>query len=147
MACVEGMVQQDRHVTAHRVATIASISIGRAHLLIHDVLQCCISVTARDATSSDGRKQSAANGTQFDTSGKVLAGKSGKVHHHRHRYSQELQATSLNWKHTSLTKTKLKRQRSAEKMLLMSFWDEEGVLHMQLLQQGATLNVDTTMTQ
>lgn len=33
VACVEGMVQQDRHVTAHRVATIASISTGRAHLL------------------------------------------------------------------------------------------------------------------
>jgi hypothetical protein len=47
----------------------------------------------------------------------------------------------MEWKHsTSLMKTKFKRQKSAGKVLLMAFWDEEGMLHMEFLEQGATVN-------
>lgn len=46
----------------------------------------------------------------------------------------------MELKNTSPTKTKLKRQKSAGKVVLVEFWNEESLLHMEFLKRGATVN-------
>ena len=55
----------------------------------------------------------------------------------------ELKQQSMEWRHTSLsTKTKFKQTTLTRKIMCTVFWDRKGVLLVNFLLQGSTINTD-----
>ena len=60
-----------------------------------------------------------------------------------HHYSPESRRQSMEWKHAnSPTKKKFKTQPSAGKVMCTVFWDRKGVIHVEFLERGETVNSD-----
>jgi len=47
---------------------------------------------------------------------------------------------SMEWRHTLQTKTKFKQTTSTQKIMCTMFWDTKGVLLVDFLPQGSTIN-------
>ncbi|GFO12124.1 histone-lysine N-methyltransferase SETMAR [Plakobranchus ocellatus] len=68
---------------------------------------------------------------------RILTGDESWVHH----YDPECKAQSMEYRHkTSPSPRKFKVVASARKVLFIVFWDMEGVVHMEFLEQGQTVN-------
>ncbi|GFO00681.1 histone-lysine N-methyltransferase SETMAR [Plakobranchus ocellatus] len=69
----------------------------------------------------------------------ILTGDESWVHH----YDPEYKTQSMEYRHkTSPSPRKFKVVASARKVLFTVFWDIEGVVHMEFLEQGQTVNSD-----
>ena len=67
----------------------------------------------------------------------IVTGDESWVHH----YDPECKAQSMEYRHkTSPSPRKFKVVASARKVLFTVFWDMEGVVHMEFLEQGQTVN-------
>ncbi|GFN86338.1 histone-lysine N-methyltransferase SETMAR [Plakobranchus ocellatus] len=68
---------------------------------------------------------------------RILTGDKSWVHH----FDSECKAQSMEYRHkTSPSPRKFKVVASARKVLFTVFWDMEGVVHMDFLEQGQTVN-------
>ncbi|GFN80831.1 transposase [Plakobranchus ocellatus] len=68
---------------------------------------------------------------------RILTGDESRVHH----YDSECKAQSMEYRHkTSPSPKKFKVVASARKVLFTVSWDMEGVVHMEFLEQGQTVN-------
>ena len=68
---------------------------------------------------------------------RIVTGDECWVHH----YDPECKAQSMEYRHkTSPSPRKFKVVASARKVLFTVFWDMEGVVHMEFLEQGQTVN-------
>ena len=68
---------------------------------------------------------------------RIVTGDESWVHH----YDPECKAQSMEYRHkTSPSPRKFKVVASARKVLFTVFWDMEGVVHMEFLEQGQTVN-------
>jgi len=80
--------------------------------------------------------------TQYSEEGKnffshVVTGNETWVSHKAPKLKQQ----SMEWRHTSLpTKTKFKQTTSTRKVMCTMFWDRKGVLLVDFLLQGSTIN-------
>lgn len=81
---------------------------------------------------------------QYETEGesfldRIITGDETWCHH----YSPENRRQSMEWKHAdSPTKKKFKTQPSAGKVMCTVFWDRKGVIHVEFLERGETVNSD-----
>ena len=68
---------------------------------------------------------------------RIVTGDESWVHH----YDPESKAQSMEYRHkTSPSPRKFKVVASARKVMFTVFWDMEGVVHMEFLEQGQTVN-------
>jgi hypothetical protein len=137
---VEELIQRDRYVIVD-VTTEVVIGHASAHKLIHDILQYR-KVSSRwmpRQLTQDHKAQRMGTSLQhllrYEMEGNVILlriGDESWVHHFT-----KTKAASMAWKHTtSLIRKKFKTTPSTEKVLLTVFWDAEGVLLLDFLEQG-----------
>jgi hypothetical protein len=136
---VEELIQWDRHVTVDSIATEVDIGHALFHKLIHDILQYrkVPSRWVHRQLTPDHKAQQMGTSLQHllhcETEGsaflfQIMTGDESWV---RHSGSK---ATSMTWKHmTSPVQKKFKTSPSVDKVLLIVFWDAEGVLLLDFL--------------
>lgn len=145
---VKTMVMSDRRITIQTIADSLGMSQERVHSIIHKNLKMS-KVSARwvprlltDQMKDARLTMSRHNLSIFeaDPDGflkRFVTMDETWVHHH----TPECKKMSMQWKHASSpTPTKAKVLKSAGKVMLSVFWDSEGVLLVDFLKKGNTIN-------
>jgi len=133
IAAVENVIRENRHVTVKEVASILDISVGSAHHIIHDDLKfrkvCARWVPKRLTPEMKERRVDACQEPllRYEAGGeaflqRIVTGEESWVHF----YEPEQKRKSMEWRHTSSPKPKVRVQRSAGKVMLTFFWITTG---------------------
>lgn len=144
---VDDIIRGDRRVTADEVCRIISLSKGSVITIIKQLgySKVCARWVPRMLTdqNKEARKTIASQHLQrFRLEGdeflkKIVTGDETWVHF----FEPESKRQSMEWRHTSSPrKKKFKTVRSAGKVMATVFWDTEGVILVDFLEQGCTIN-------
>jgi len=145
---VDGMIQQDRRVRIRTIAAVLDISKSRVYDIVHDKLgyhKICARWVPKQLTdahkasrmtlSLDHLSRYHVEGNQFLD--RIVTGDETWVHY----ATPESKRDSMTWKHLgSPPMRKFKTNPSARKMMATVFWDSRGIILMEFLQHGQTVN-------
>ncbi|GFO06639.1 histone-lysine N-methyltransferase SETMAR [Plakobranchus ocellatus] len=143
---VDCMIRANRRVKQKEIANAVGISKERVHHIVTTGLPKSLcplgpkTAHCRDESAEKGHVYSTlerynAEGEAFLQ--RILTGDESWVHH----YDPECKAQSNDyWHKTSPSPRNFKVDASARKALFPVFWDMEGVVHMDFLEQGQTVN-------
>ena len=145
---VDCMIRANRRVKQKEIADEVGISKERVHHIATTVLdyrkvsarwvprQLTVEMKAqRKDMCTQLLERYNAEGEAFLQ--RIVTGDESWVHH----YDPECKAQSMEYRHkTSPSPRKFKVVASARKVLFTVFWDMEGVVHMEFLEQGQTVN-------
>ena len=143
------LIRGNRRIRVSDLSNRVNCSVGTVsgiirHLGYHKV---CAKWVPRDLTQQqkDPRRNiSATLHHQFREAGEeffrgVVTGDESWVHH----YEPETKRQSMEWKHPrSSTARKLRTGPSAGKVMATIFWDQDGILLVDFLEPGQTVNSD-----
>jgi len=143
---VEALIRTDRRISLDDIARTLDISHGSAHNLVKSLgfSKVCARWVPRQLTP-DLKRQRLDCCTELlqlnerdDTFlRRIVTGDETWVHH----YEPESKRQSMEWRHPSSPKTKkFKTQTSAGKVMATVFWDCRGVILVDFLPQGTTVN-------
>ena len=147
---VETCILADRRVTVHEIANELSLSVGSVETIIHEQLKF-FKVSARWVPQqlTDEHKQQRLDACQALITryqeeenkflSRIVTCDETWVHH----YTPESKRSSMQWKHlSSPSPKKFKIQPSAGKIMACIFWDSQGVIFVDFVPQGHTVNTD-----
>ena len=142
------IIMADRRTTQRQIADTLKISQSSVHEIIRDTLKMT-KVSARwvprlltEKQKIERARSARSNLAIFNADpegflNRFVTMDETWVHH----YEPETKEQSKQWKHaTSPTPTKAKSQPSAGKVMASIFWDSEGVLLVDYLEKGKTIN-------
>ena len=145
---VHKLVIENRRISLYELEEATGISYGSIHNILHDELHMS-KVCARWVPKmlSDDMKQSrvtisGAMLTRYNTNPddfhfRVVTCDETWLYH----YDPESKQESMEWKHATSPKTKkFKATRSTKKVMSTIFWDSKGVIHIDYLPHGTTMN-------
>ena len=145
---VEAAILEDRRTTVRQLAQGVKISVGSVEKIIHDHLHMR-KVSARwvprlltpfqkqERVTCSQALLDMCQGNQEDFFNRLITQDETWVHH----YDPETKAQSKQWKHFDSPPPKKARvQPSAGKVMLTVFWDQRGVVMMDFLAKGTTIN-------
>lgn len=144
---IQDMVLADRRVTIQHIAETLNISTGTAHHIMSDVLgysKVCARLVprmltpemkrVRVQTSVENLRLYRANPEEFCC--RYVTMDETWAHH----FDPETKQQSMQWKHTCSPVTfKFRQVASAGKVMASVFWDIEGVLMIDYMEQGKTV--------
>lgn len=147
------LMQEDRHLTVAEIASIMNISVGTAHSILKDKLQLsrvCARLVPHMLTSeqmlnrinvcNEWKAMLKRDPTFLN---RVITCDETWVHHHDPLTKQE----SSVWKHVDSPPPKKVRQtKSATKVMMLVFFDHEGVIYQHEVPHGVTVNADHYIT-
>ena len=147
---VDEMIQANRRIKVREVSEMLGISVGSAQFVIHDVLgyrKLCARWVPhmlspelklnRSRVSEELLARYTDEGEAFIR--RIVTGDETWVHH----YDPENKSQSKEYRHTgSPGPKKFKVVSSAKKVLMTVFWDCDGLIHMEFLEHGSTVNSD-----
>ena len=145
---VDEIIQANRRIKVRDVSEMLGISVGSAQYIIHDVLgyrKVCARWVPhmlspelklnRSQVSDELLARYTDEGEAFLR--RIVTGDETWVHH----YDPENKRQSKEYRHTgSPSPKKFKVVSSAKKVLMTVFWDCDGLIHMEFLEQGSTIN-------
>jgi hypothetical protein len=147
---IEGLIQESRRIRLRDIADELNISIGTVHNIAHEQLgyrKVCSRWVPKQLTEvhkSTRMGLSLVQLTRYHEEGvqflqRIVTGDETLVHH----VAPETKQAFITWKHASspLSK-KFKTTQSAKKIMATVFWDHNGVLLVDFLTQGDTVNAD-----
>jgi histone-lysine N-methyltransferase SETMAR len=147
VAQVEQLVMKDRRATVEEIAETVGMSVGTVHRILHEHL-CLVKVSARwiPKLLSAQQKLDRVNickellQNYYDLDGfyaRLVTGDESWFHY----YEPESKVSSMQWKHPdSPAPVKPLSTPSAGKRMATVFWDSEGILLIEWLPQGETIN-------
>ena len=144
---VHQLVMGNRRITLHELEEATRLSYGSIHSILHDNLHMS-KVCARwvPRMLSDDMKLS-----RVTISGAMITRYNANPDFHfrlvtcdetwLHHYDPESKQESMEWKHVTSPRTKkFKSTRSPRKVMATIFWDSKGVIHVDYLPHGTTMN-------
>lgn len=147
---VDEIVRNNRRVRQSEIALQLGISKERVQAIISNLnyRKICARWVPRLLTEQMKKKRVDAcveflaryrrDGDQFLHN--IVTGDESWIHH----YDPESKRASMEFRHPSSPGVrKPKTQASAGKVMLTAFWDAEGVVHIEFLQKGSTINSDS----
>lgn len=148
MEAVEDSVMNDRRVSVRKIAAETQVSVGSVETILHEHLHM-FKVSARwiprllTPEQKQVRKETSRevldlfNEDPEDFLGRLVTQDETWVPH----FDPESNAESRQWKHpASPPPKKCRVVRSAGKVMVTVFWDADGVLLVDFLEQGRTIN-------
>ena len=147
---VDAIIQSNRRVKMRNVAEMTGISYERVRYIITDILaykKVCARWVPRMLTNDMKAERVRVCGellARYEEEGecflrRIVTGDESWVHH----YDPENKKQSMEFRHKgSPCPKKFKVVRSAGKVLLTVFWDCQGIVHMEFLEHGNTVNSD-----
>jgi histone-lysine N-methyltransferase SETMAR len=146
-ASVDGLIRNNRRISCRVIADSVGISLGTAQTIVAELgySKVCARWVPRQLTEelkvkrinicTDLLQRYASEGDAFMNS--IVTGDESWAHH----YEPETKRQSLQWHHLgSPSPKKFKVTASAGKVMMTVFWDSSGVLHVEFLQKGGTIN-------
>ena len=145
---VHKLVIENRRISLYELEEATGISYGSIHNILHDELHMSkVCVRWVPKMLSDDMKQSrvtisGAMLTRYNTNPddfhfRVVTCDETWLYH----YDPESKQESMEWKHATSPKTKkFKATRSTKKVMSTIFWDSKGVIHIDYLPHGTTMN-------
>jgi [histone H3]-lysine36 N-dimethyltransferase SETMAR len=146
-ATVDELIRSDRRVSCRIIADSVGISIGTAHTIVAELgySKVCARWVPRQLTDelklnrfnicTDLLQRYASEGCAFMN--RIVTGDESWAHH----YEPETKRQSMQWHHIgSPTPKKFKLAPSAGKVMITVFWDVQGVLLIDFLPKGETIN-------
>jgi [histone H3]-lysine36 N-dimethyltransferase SETMAR len=146
-AAVDGLIRSDRRVSCRIIAESLGISLGTVHTIISELeySKVCARWVPRQLTDelklkrlnvcTDLLQRYASEGNAFMDS--IVTGDESWAHH----YEPETKRQSMQWHHLgSPSPKKFKLAPSAGKVMITVFWDACGVLLIDYLPKGETVN-------
>ena len=146
-ASVDGLIRNDRRISCRIIANSLGISFGTAQTIVAELgySKVCARWVPRQLTDelkatranicTDLLKRYASEGEAFMNS--IVTGDESWAHH----YEPETKRQSMQWHHLgSPSPKKFKVTPSAGKVMITVFWDACGVLLVEFLQKGQTIN-------
>ncbi|GFR34070.1 histone-lysine N-methyltransferase SETMAR [Trichonephila clavata] len=139
---VDDMIRANRRITIDEVGEEFGISHERAQNIIHDILRyrkVSARWVPRQLTSTHQEQRMAVSlehlvryhGDGNDFPFRIVTGDETWLHH----FTPESKASSMEWRHpSSPVRKKFKTTPSAGKVLLTVFWDAQGVLLLDFLE-------------
>lgn len=144
---VDEMIKHNRRVTVEEIANAQSVSVGTAHSIVKNLnyrktyARWVLKMLTSDHKSERLRickvlkYRYQAQGDEFLT--RIVTCDETWVHH----FDPESKRQSLEWKHPeSPVRKKFKSKPSAGKVLVTVFWDMEGVIFCDFLEDQRTVN-------
>ncbi|CAK9816246.1 Histone-lysine N-methyltransferase SETMAR [Anthophora plagiata] len=145
---IDGLIRDNRRITVEMIAEEVPVSVGTVHNVIQNNLKyrkTCAKWVSRQLTdahkesrlsiSQDLKQQSLIEGDAFFE--RIVTSDEVWIHH----YDPETKRQSMEWKHTSSpVRKKFKVQPSAGKVMLTIFWDLQGPVHCDFLENQRTIN-------
>ncbi|XP_048241526.1 uncharacterized protein LOC125374615 [Haliotis rufescens] len=135
---VHKLVMENRRITIHELEETTGLSYGSIHNIIHGKLhisKVCGRWVPRMLT--DDMKLTRYNANPGDFYFRIVTSDETWVYH----YDPESKRESMKWKHATSPKTKkFKATRSTKKVMMTIFWDSKGVIHIDYLPHGTTMN-------
>jgi len=147
---IQKLVMNDRKLKVHEIADIVKISDGSVSTILHEHLgmrKLCAKWVPRELTVDQKRQR-------IDASEECLALLNrNKIEFYRryvtmdetwlHHYTPESKRQSAEWTAVDEPNPKQgKTQQSAGKVMASVFWDANGVIFIDYLQKGTTINSD-----
>ena len=146
-ATVDELIRKDRRVSCRIIAESVGISVGTAHTIVAELgySKVCARWVPRQLTDelklnrlnicTDLLKRYALEGDRFMN--RIVTGDESWAHH----YEPETKRQSMQWHHIgSPSPKKFKLAPSAGKVMITVFWDMQGVLLVDFLPKGKTIN-------
>lgn len=145
---IDNIIREDRRVTVELIAETVQVSVGTVHNIISDKLKYRktsarwvpkeLSQQHKDTrlrVCTELKERYEREGELFLN--KILTCDETWVHH----FEPESKRQSMEWKHTSSpVKKKFKTQASAGKVMLTVFWDAQGAVLCDYLEEQRTIN-------
>lgn len=147
LKCAEGIILTDRRITTQQLALQLSVSNGSANAVIKTLgfSKVCARWVPRSLTN-DHRLQRKAISSEllerFNADGenflaKIVTGDETWAHH----FEPETKRQPMEWHHPqSPGRKKFKTTPSAGKVMITVFWDIEGVILVDVMPRGETIN-------
>ena len=145
-AKADALIREDRRITLDELAENIEVSHGSAHNIVKSLgfSKVCAHWVPRQLTTehkidridacTDLLEQSQRDKTFFQ---RLITGDETWIHH----YEPESKRQSMEWRHTSSPQPKkFKAQKSAGKIMATVFWDAQGVILVDFLPKGETIN-------
>ncbi|XP_048243687.1 histone-lysine N-methyltransferase SETMAR-like [Haliotis rufescens] len=145
---VHTLVMENRRITLHELEETTGLSYGSIHNIIHGKLhmsKVCARWVPRMLTDDmklsrvtiSGALLTRYNANPDDFHFRIVTSDETWVYH----YDPESKQESMKWKHATSPKTKkFKATRSTKKVMMTIFWDSKGVIHIDYLPHGTTMN-------
>ena len=147
---VKKIVEQDRRLTVDEISSSSGISVGSVHKILHNKLKYRKKVcrwvphhlnedlkTARVDVCRNLITRYSSEGKRFID--RIITGDETWVYH----YLPESKESSKQWVESgSSPPKKLQCERSTKKVMLVCFWDSDGLLVKHLVKEGCTVNKD-----
>lgn len=144
---VDQLIQSNRRITINEISDMVGVSRGSVGTMINELgySKVCAKWVPRQLTD-DMKRQRVEASTELlelhDQGGpsflkRIVTGDETWVHH----YEPESKRRSMEWRHSdSPRKKKFKSQASAGKVMATVFWDQEGVILVDFMPKGTTIN-------
>ena len=147
---VHDLILSDRRISAKKVAETLGISRERVSVIIHDHLnmqKLSAKWVPRCLNADEKRKRVESSRLilrHFQQSSDSFLSRIVTVDETwLFHYDPETKQQSMQWRHSGSPKPKkFKTQRSAGKVMATVFWDKDGILMIDYLQRGNTINSD-----
>lgn len=151
---VHDLILQDRRISAKLIAEILDISRERVSHIIHDILDMRkLSAKWIPKCLSADQKRNRVDASQVildrfkagteDFLARLVTMDETWLHH----YDPETKQQSMEWRHKGSPRPqKFKVQKSAGKVLASVFWDKDGVILIDYLPKGCTINAQYYMS-
>ena len=147
-AKANALIRADRRITTDELALALNVSKGSAHNVVDSLgySKVCARWVPRQL-SEDHKTARVDMCTQllehYQTDptflDRIITGDETWVHH----YEPESKRTSMEWRHPTSPKTKkFKAEKSAGKVMATIFWDSKGVILLDFLPRGETVNAN-----
>lgn len=146
-ASVDGLIRNDRRISCRIIANSVGISVGTAQAIVAELgySKVCARWVPRQLTEelklkrlnvcTELLKRYASEGDAFMNN--IITGDESWAHH----YTPETKRQSMQWHHLgSPPPKKFKVTPSAGKVMVTVFWDMQGVLLVEFLPKGETIN-------
>jgi histone-lysine N-methyltransferase SETMAR len=144
---IHDMILEDRRISSKKIAEILSLSTERVSFVIRDVLdmrklsakwvpKCLNSDQKRERVETSKAILSRIN-DQPDFFSRIVTMDETWLHH----YDPETKEQSKEWRHSGSPRPKkFRSQKSAGKVMASIFWDTEGIIMIDYLEKGKTVN-------
>ncbi|XP_048251006.1 histone-lysine N-methyltransferase SETMAR-like [Haliotis rufescens] len=145
---VHKLVMENRRITLHEIEETTGLSYGSIHNITHGKLhmsKVCARWVPRMLTDDmklsrvtiSGDLLTRYNANPDDFHFRIVTSDKTWVYH----YDPESKQESMELKHATSPKTKkFKATRSNKKVMMTIFWDSKGVIHIDYLPHGTTMN-------
>lgn len=144
---VDVIIRADRRITVQHLASQLSVSNGSVCAMIETLgySKVCAKWVPRSLTAEHRMQRTTMSADlleRFDAEGeaflsRIVTGDETWVHH----FEPETKRQSMEWHHPQSPRTKkFKTTPSARKVMVTVFWDSEGVILVDVMPRGTTIN-------